>query len=274
MLKKFKVNGVNINAEMFESAAELVRVSATRTRTDERFHNMSNRSEVRAGFTSVNSLDEALELLRTGYQPSVEKLQSAVKVNGQRKRATFHNDVVGFAPVVPLAMMGVPQSMVNMTMTTIKAKVIDVYFDMTCSCSTRTETIIQNGQKLLSAILNLEMQGYRFNLYAIQSYYNRQQGADLLCVKVKNASAPLDIKRMSFPLTHPAFFRVIGFDWYSKVPGGTYRSGYGHALGYDFGKDKLNEMFRQMFGNKAAVVFSAAHMLTDIEGALKGESAA
>lgn len=209
----------------------------------------------------VKSYDEALELLRNGYQPTVDAMGGVFKAsrNGVAKRITFQNEIQGFAPVVPLALKGVPNCMVNMTMKHIKAKVIDVYYDMAASCSVKSSDIIKAGQALLGTIVELEKQGYRFNIYAVQSYSD-EVSCDMLAVKVKSSGQPLDLKRISFPLTHTAFFRVIGFDWYSKVPGGKHRSGYGHALGHEINNAELQESAKQLFG-KSAVYFSAANII-------------
>lgn len=239
-----------VNVERYESAAEVVQNCRKRERTDSRFHDMPKTSL--DDFHGVASYDEALQLMENGYQPTVEKLRESVKVNamGTKKRIQFKNDIVGSAPVVPLALKGVPNSMMNMTMKPIKRKVIDVYYDMTCSCSTESSDIIEAGQKILAAILELEAQGYRFNLYGVQTYTS-DSDADMLVVKLKSSNQPLDLKRISFPLTHTAFFRVIGFDWYSKVPGGKYRPGYGQALNYRSSKEDRIGAMRQMFGDGA-----------------------
>jgi hypothetical protein len=132
---------------------------------------------------------------------------------------------------------------------------------MTASSFTSKEQIIEAGQKLLAAIMELEMQGYKFNLYAIQTYWeDSSKGADMLCTKIKSSNTPLDLKRISFPLTHTAYFRVIGFDWYSKTPKGVYRSCYGKALGYDFNEDQMQAGFKEIFGNNC-VVFSCAKII-------------
>jgi hypothetical protein len=70
---------------------------------------------------------------------------------------------------------------------------------------------------------------------------------------------------MSFPLMHPAFFRCVGFDWYSKVPKGTYRSGYGQALAYNYSQEQISAAFRQMFGENAVFFASKSIMDKDIE---------
>lgn len=240
--------------ERYDSAMEVADDCSKRKITDSSFTDQSRKSM--DGWEGVKNYDEALDLLKNGYQPTVEKLKEKAKANvtGVHKRISFGNDVHGFAPVVPLAMKGVPQSMINMTMKPMKCKVVDVYYDITCSCGTSSSQIIENGQKLLGAILELERQGYRFNLYAVQGY-NNDKSSDMLIVKIKSSDKPIDLKRISFPLTHTAFFRVIGFDWYSKFPKGKYRSGYGHAIPYEFEGDEKVELGKQLFGNNAIVIY-------------------
>ena len=242
-----------VNVERYESALEVVKHCQTRQITDSSFHDMTKKHLT--DWDGVDSYEQALYYLNNGYQPTVDKLKATVKVNkqGENKRIKFENNVYGFNPIVPLALMGVPNSMINMTMKQIKCKVVDVYYDMTCNCGTESRTIIENGQKLLGAIMNLEKQGYKFNLYAVQSY-SGSKNADMLVVKIKSSNNPIDLKRMSFPLTHTAFFRVIGFDWYSKTPHGEYRCGYGHALSHEFTQKELKDFTKQMFGNNALFI--------------------
>lgn len=259
-------NGYKIMCEQYNSAAEVVADCRTRKITDRSFDDMNDgslggHSEEWCG---VKSYDEALEYLEKGYQPVVDQLKSAIKADltGKGKRISFHNDIVGYAPIVPLAIMGVPNAMVNSHMKTIKAKVIDVYYDGTFSGGVSSDTIIKTGQKVISVILQLEQQGYRFNLYQVQSYSN-SSNCDMMIVKLKDAAQPIDLKRISFPLTHTAFLRVIGFDWYSKTPKGTYREGYGHAVWYENRiRNKLLEMFKEMFGSNA-VYISGTNILNE-----------
>lgn len=261
-------NSKPINVEVFNSANEVVETSARRKMTSSKFHDMTDPNQVDKEWTGVESLDEALELMRTGYQPTVDKMKTGIKANvqGQGKRISFFNDVVGYAPIVPLALQGVPTSMQNSYMKPIKAKVLNIYYDMAASCSTSKEEIIEAGQKLLAAIMELEMQGYKFNLYAIQTYWeNSSKGGDMLCTKIKSSNTPLDLKRISFPLTHTAYFRVIGFDWYSKTPNGKYRGCYGHALGYDFDEKTMQKGFKEIFGDNC-IVFSCSKIIKkDVE---------
>ena len=253
-----KSRKMQVMCEMYRSANEVVSDCEKRQITNSSFQNI--REEDNWEWRGVKSYDDALDLMRNGYQPTVEKLKDQLKISrqGNGKRISFVNNIVGANPVVPLAMMGVPNCMIDMRMKPIKCKVIDVYYDMTMSCAVSPEEIIKNGQKLLGVILELERVGYRFNLYGIQTY-SGEDDVDVLAVKVKSANQPIDLKRISFPLTHVGFFRVIGFDWYSKTPNGKYRCGYGRGLGYRLDDNQIKVFAKEMFGNNA-VYISATRM--------------
>ena len=264
VIREYQLKSANrykIMCEQYNSAAEVVADCRTRKITDNSFHDMNNG---RLGghdkkWCGVKSYDEALEYLEKGYQPVVDQLKSAIKADltGKGKRISFHNDIVGHVPIVPLVIMGVPNAMVNSYMKQIKAKVVDVYYDGVFGFGVSSKDIIKTGSKVIAAILQLEQQGYRFNLYQVQSYSD-SKSCDMMTVKLKDAAQPVDIKRISFPLTHTGFFRVIGFDWYSKTPKGKYRLRYGHAIGYEGSvKSKLPAMFKEMFGSNAVFVSGA-----------------
>lgn len=246
--------GINFHVEEFNSASEVAQVSKSRKITDERFEDESTRKS-RPHFTGVKNYEEALQLLRIGYQPIVDSMRGVfkAKTSGESRRYSFRNEIAGFAPVVPLAMKGVPECMINMRMVPIKAKVISIYYDCTESANTDKEDLLKSGKILLSAIMELEKQGYRLNLYCVQSYASAVD-CDMLVVKVKSDAQPIDLKRISFPLAHPAFFRVIGFDWYSKVPEGKYRFGYGQALQYHLSREELEKVYKKLFGENAIVL--------------------
>lgn len=248
-------SNMKIMIERYDSAMQVVEDCKVREITDTAFDDIANERHIHDDWHGVNSYEEALDYLNNGYQPTVDRLKEKIKVSkvGEHKRVKFQNSIVGANPVVPLAIMGIPNCMVDTKIKPIKNKVIDVYYDITNSCGTDPEDIIQSGQKLLGAIIELENQGYAFNLYGVQSYSN-QRSADILVVKVKSSGQPIDLKRISFPLTHVAFFRVIGFDWYSKCPKAEYRSGYGHAIGYELDNDETDEFADQVFGNNSIYI--------------------
>ena len=262
-------NGYGFHIEKYDSAMEVVEKCKARERTDQSFQDIPNK--LFGSWEGVNSYEQALDYMKNGYQPTVDSMRGIFKANrsGEGMRFSFQNKVQGFAPVVPLALKGVPNCMVSMQMKPIKTKVIDIYYDMVVSCSIDSNDIIKAGQSLLGTIIEMEQQGYRFNLFACQTYSDTRS-LDMLVVKVKDASQPIDLKRISFPLTHTGFFRVIGFDWYSKVPEGKYRSGYGRALTYNMPHRKAEASFKEIFGNNA-IYFSAKEIISNGKDYIKQE---
>lgn len=253
-IKTFKSDlfGGFLNVEIYSNAQEIAEHLKTRTRTSSSFKDdeYENPSWVGA------NREQTYNMLQNGYQPVVDSLKGKIKTSATTKRFKSYNDVAGFQPIIPNAIMGLPKSMINSSMMPIKTKVIDVYYESTCSAMTSSNDLIKAGQKMLGVIMELEAQGYRFNLYCTQGYYAPREGCDMLCIRVKSANQPMDLKRMSFPIAHTAFFRGMGFEWYSKFPKGKYRSGYGQPIAHSKSQEAIQAEYRKLFG-KNAIYFSA-----------------
>lgn len=258
--------GGHLNIEMYNSAAEMAKDLEVRTVTNKSFRDPYEGHRDFVGATK----EQTYTMLREGYQPTVDALKAKMKISaaGQSKRFKSFNDVVGYQPIIPNAIMGLPNSMVNSAMKPIKTKVLDVYYEITCSSYVQSSDLIAAGQKMLGVIMELEAQGYRFNLYCTQGYYSAKDGCDMVCVKVKSANQPMDLKRMSFPISHTAFFRGIGFDWYSKFPKGTYRFGYGSPMSHSKSQKDIQEQYKKIFGQNA-IYFSATTILNESDNAEK-----
>ena len=266
--KQFKISTLNfknyeIISEEYNSAMDVANDCETRKITNHNFENVKYKDNW--DWRGVKNYEEAIDLLKNGYIDKVEKIQKEINksVIGQSKRITFHNDIVGYAPIVPLAILGVPNSMINSKMKPIKAKVIEICYDIGCSAFVDSEDIIRVGLAFLKIIANMEMQGYRIKLTAVQGY-STNSVLNLLRINLKSANQPLDLKRISFPTIHTGFFRVIGFDWFSKTPHGIYvGSGYGKPITATFSNKKdLREFVNQVFGKNT--VYIAARWFVDV----------
>lgn len=262
------------NIETFDSTMECVKMCRERKYTDSRFDDMTMMSMDKKWY-GVENYEEALTLMNDGWNEKVSELQVALKdckALQAQKRIAFRNEVHGFAPVVPLAILGVPNSMINTAMKPIKAKVISVYYDMVISCGYTAKQLIKNGRKMVETLVKLENMGYRVNLFMTQQYCDSYNG-DMLVIKIKSAEQPLDLKRICFPIMHPAMFRVIGFDWYGKFPKGTYRYGYGSNLPNKVSATEAQEIMRGLFGKEAVYIHGKLIQDKGVEyiiGALKG----
>ena len=104
-----KIDGYTINAELFNSADECVRLCKTRPMTSDRFHDMQEGSRIRSEprwFGGIHSYDEALSLLHTGYQPTVESMRGLFRatVSGEGKR--FYAEILVRLCLVMAAELG------------------------------------------------------------------------------------------------------------------------------------------------------------------------
>lgn len=69
-------------------------------------------------------------------------------------------------------------------------------------------------------------------------------------------------------IRHPTFFRVLGFDWYSRYPKGKYRDGYGTPINYLMTESNAQALFEQLF-NRNAVYVSAMSVIEEGESYLE-----
>lgn len=217
----------NFIIETFDSFGELLKVC------DERKRNFGDaREEEDEGFTGVKNYAEARNLLEYGYDKNVEFVKKQVcdlQKKASNKRAVFENDVVGFAPVVPNAILGLPHSMINQRTVAKKAKVVTVLFNAGNPWKRTVEEVIEYGAKFVNYVINLEKQGYRVKIDCALTV-NSGDKHYILRVPVKKENNFIDLKRICFPLTHPAMQRCIGFDWYERLPDAERIWGYGKEL--------------------------------------------
>lgn len=273
-MKHYEINHPkhHFNVEEFESAFELVRVNKSRPVTPQWEDDSLGKGEkINKSFHGVRSIGEAYDLLASGWTQGLDKMNAAlngVKTVDMPKRAAFRNDVVGFAPIVPLAMMNVPNSMLNTATKSVKSKVVKVLYSMGDSCGTSLEQFMERGKKVMEAVIALERSGYRCELYSAQ-FYAGEKDSDGLLVKVKEASQPLDVKRVMFPFTHPSMFRVIGFEWEDKCPTAKHRFGRGNPLHLEV-KD-VERVVKEAFGDEYVYLDCNIENMTaeEIEAKLK-----
>lgn len=258
-----------LSIERFSSATEITDTSNRRNITDDDFRYEFNRDELYEKFNGVPSWEKACDLLHKGYATVVPKLQNRIEMTakGEGVKTAFRNDVVGFAPVVPLAMMGVPNSMVNTYRKPIRNKVLNIYYDRTALANRSQRQIEDTAVKFVSTLIDLEMQGYRFNLTVVKTQADSKD-ADMLMLKIKDANAPLDLQRMTYPLVHTAFARVTCWDWYSRCPIARYRGGFGHNLSIEKTNEQIQNAIEEITGEKC-IYFSLEDMIDKPEHYIK-----
>ena len=202
-----------------------------------------------------NSFAEAQNFLLHGFNENVKEMVSAVgelQKTGTRTRNHRFADVVGYTPIVPNAIIGVPTSMLNQKKKPIKTKVVTIDYDPTVSWDVTPKQVLDFGCKFINCVMNLEKQGYRVRinyLAAANSHDNRQY---VLRIPLKSEHNPLNIKRLSFPISHVAMLRYLFMDWEERLPNSEYIGGHGHPMYAADAKNKEN--LKSILGDNTYIV--------------------
>ena len=268
-------NRYQVYAEIYNSISEMFVDLDERIITDSRFHDVRHDGLEDPKWYGVETYDEALTLLTKGYSPAVTRIYDEIKtksgrrINGTNKGRILTTSVEGFQPIVPLVLKGIPNNMLVKNIEKKEARVINLFIDTTVVSSTTIEELIRCGIQLVKYVYMLEMAGHKINLY-VSFTSAGQASADMLCVKIKNSNNPIDLRRISFPLCHTAFLRVICFDWYSKFSEGVFRKNYGSPLTNMIGEQAAGRLYKRLFG-PSSVLLSTECLKTGGEAYLKKE---
>lgn len=270
--KYYSRKDISIRSETYSSvnsfASDLIRRSYRFPDYEMKHPNSDHESGYKA--SNISSYEEMLELLKNGYTPLVNRLRRVTKeYTIKAPKVRFANGVAGFTPVVPNALKNLPNSMVSSAISTT-GKVLDVYYSNSMTCGYSAEDFLNAGEHLIRSLIDLEKQGYRFNLYAC-SFFVMEAGfidgrgsrephhndeIDILAVKIKSSDKPLDLKRMSFPLSHPGWFRIASWDWQGQSPiTRHFGKCRGTSIRNQFRSDEaVSAIIRSIFGDRAIFI--------------------
>ena len=222
--------------EHFNSISEMLNVICSRPNNDV----MKNENYSRIGdedFTGTKSWDEAMNLYQYGYTEVLEEIKKGTAaVVGNRatvQRNKIVNDVIGYAPHVPNAILGLPNSMICTKKVPQKVKTISIVYKSTANCNEVTKTFTKAGIALLSSINMLELSGIRVSLKLCFECAKADNEFAFATVKLKDYKEHLDIQKLCFPIAHVSMFRRFGFKWLETCEGmedTSWRFGYGRSL--------------------------------------------
>lgn len=172
-------------------------------------------------FTGTESYEEAERLLTEGDTKSASLIITEEKKRKATTRTTttrnaIYNAPAGFVPNIPRLLAGNPNNMLNVRQQKYRnSKVITLIVNTSTPGSTDVKTMIKFGANVLSAVLDMEKKGYRFNIYVATTTKHRStKNSSLLLVKIKDAGKPLNVTNCAYPLVNPSFFRRHIFRWF------------------------------------------------------------
>ena len=240
-----------IKTEYYDSVAEFVRTLDTYLSSDVFMGARLLSKKGSESFTGTASWEQAQHLLSHGYLDGVNKIikgKGGVKVMSCCNRSRTELAMVGTMPHVPNAIIGLPKAMIRRVKIVKPQKAVSIFYDCSAGGGTSAETLAIGGQNMYALTKYLESTGYRVQLYACafcqEPAEEKREAA--VCIKVKDFKQAVNPLLISYPITHPSFFRRHIFRWIETCPFTAYKSyigTYGRGLKYlhnDNPKDMQN----------------------------------
>lgn len=238
---------VKISVEKFESLTSYLHTIGTRPQNTVFKDKFSSEKEGE-DWTGTASYAASVELAQNGYAEGLDKINKdgteRINYRAQSSRSLPKAGVVGFAPIVPNAILGLPKSMKTKVAIPHKTKVLSIWYDITASCGVDKSDIARAGRNMLELINKLEMQDFRVELRVVTGYCGGSQYC-FNAVKVKTDRQPLNPLKIAYPFVHASFLRRQGFKWletYPQVTDSGLKYGYGCALYFKQGSSRRQWM--------------------------------
>ena len=117
-------------------------------------------------------------------------------------------NVRGCLPSVPNYLRGLPKNMIDVKREPKRKPVIGIYVDTGIAAQVTINQAAEAAAKIASVVTATERSGVRVNLYAVFAT-TKERDTFGFSVKIKDATAPLNLLNIAFPLTNPAMCRVV-----------------------------------------------------------------
>lgn len=191
-----------------------------------------------------------LKRFRVGEYADIERYKCVLDdIVCEDKVASASVDVVGSRPIISRVLAGNPYNMYNRSTKRSVQLNCNILIDMSVSSGVSNGTIKEIGKKVLATIERLELEGHSLGIIAgcsgsIESF------SDLMAVRIKEIGEPLELTKISYPLSNPSFLRRFNFYWHTLYKEIEYMPNLGHPITCDFSQDMLSNEISKAIGEK------------------------
>lgn len=218
-------------------------------------------------WSGTRTYEEAEKLIKFGYDGILDQLKKGliVPIKTENNIRRPKNDVIGFLPNVPNAIQGLPQSMINVKAVPQKTKVVNIIYAPVSNGGTNPQEFIDAGIKMVNVISALELNGIRTNLKIAMKFSYTEDEVVAALVTVKRDSEHLNLKKICFPIAHPAMLRRFGFKWLEtspKIQSHSWTIGYGSSNVYDEDRRAIE---KKLGNNSTIFTFKGISQLNEDE---------
>lgn len=218
---------VKLYHEAYDSYKEFYEtLMARQGRAYEKLETIMNNHD--ASWVGVRSVEEAKKLFLEGWEQPLERMKVQIdrELNTleNKKRAKAFNNVCGYVPVIPNALMRLPNAMIDTRVDKVASKVLRFCISIDRACGCDTDMIMNQMSKQLAYIASLERSGrYRCRIEVFFTAFgglnrNGSKYSTSCSVLVKSENQLFDTKRLCYPVINPSMLRLLMFGWNESLP--------------------------------------------------------
>lgn len=257
--------------ESFDSIAQLLTALESRPNNSVFASTRESHKVGNGDFAGTETYEEAITLARTGWAEPLERLKEVSRAAGIKTNVVADKNrpitgVVGYAPCVPNAIRGLPNSMIMTEHVPSKVKAVTIVYSPCDVGGASTESYIKAGVAVLGMVQQLELAGYRVRLQAEFKSSKENNEYAIVRVTLKDWRHPVDLKKLTFPLANSAMQRRIGFHWMETVPTLTemgWNWGYGCTISKVTSYEKQLDFYKKHGLLKENEYFITKHLCED-----------
>lgn len=181
---------------------------------------------------AVNALEFGTDLYFENFKREVKKVNDFISKNEKNKLANYKNDIIGFMPIVPNAIIGNPINMINYNVKPKPYPTARIILEKVNSCGVSAETMNGFYSIVFVLIQLLEKRGIRCELWVSANF---KEGSEIVSckTKLKNFTQPLNMYKIQFPIIATDYLRRIMFrilETDKNIRDTDWRHGYGHPM--------------------------------------------
>lgn len=169
----------------------------------------------RKSFTGVNSMREAVELVRNGWQDGAAcaaRLRDKINAAHPMGPRMVRHDVAGAFPVVARAVAGNPLNMRRIDSAKLRRRpVVTLISDICCAHYIDAKVLINRAAVVAAVVDAVEAAGFSCNVVGYARTQRSDELSALAAVSLKQSDQPADIARLAFGLGHSAMLRRLFF---------------------------------------------------------------
>ena len=182
-----------------------------------RFVEKHSSDDIRKVWFGTHTWEDAEELLANGYDVGAEKLMKKVlSIHNTAQRPRQVASVVGYSPIVPNALRGVPKTMFATKSAPKVVPLRKVFIVNTAGALIEADKLLESGAVMLNVCNQLEMAGVRTQIVSIPKFSytvnKKREVYSLGCsIKLKDYREQFSFKKMAYVIAHVSMFRRHGF---------------------------------------------------------------